>query len=147
MTQVKATLRPVGATNSTPRALTVRPDPTDGPGVQEVLVTANVVGAWTLHLEVNGPQGPSSVDTPVAVAGPAAIPVWVGWLIGLTIVAALWDEQLYWTATPLVFPSFSLAAVACLAALAIPVLIPPVPVIDPGTSARDARTAELVATS
>ncbi len=82
--QVKATLRPAGATNSTPRTLTVRPDPTDGPGVQEVIVTANVVGAWTLHLEVNGPEGPSTVDAPIAVAGPAAIPVWVGWLIGLS---------------------------------------------------------------
>ncbi len=82
--QVKATLRPAGTTNSTPRTLTVRPDPTDGPGVQEVLVTANVVGAWTLHLEVNGPQGPSTVDTPVAVSGPAAIPVWAGWLLGLS---------------------------------------------------------------
>jgi hypothetical protein len=82
--QVKATLRPAGATNSTPRTLTVRPDPTDGPGVQEVLVTANVVGPWTLHLEVNGPQGPATVDTMVVVAGPAAIPVWVGWLIGLS---------------------------------------------------------------
>ena len=82
--QVKATLRPAGATNSTPRTLTVRPDPTDGPGVQEVIVTANVVGAWTLHLEVNGPAGPSTVDAPIAVAGPAAIPVWVGWLIGLS---------------------------------------------------------------
>lgn len=82
--QVKATLRPAGTTNSTPRTLTVRPDPTDGPGVQEVLVTANVVGAWTLHLEVNGPQGPSTVDTSVAVSGPAAIPVWAGWLLGLS---------------------------------------------------------------
>jgi hypothetical protein len=81
--QVKATLRPAGATNSTPRTLTVRPDPTDGPGVQEVLVTANVVGTWTLHLEVNGPQGPSTVDAPVTVIGPAAIPVWAGWLLGL----------------------------------------------------------------
>jgi hypothetical protein len=82
--QVKATLRPAGSTNSTPRTLTVRPDPTDGPGVQEVVVTANVVGPWTLHLEVNGPQGPATVDTMVEVAGPAAIPVWVGWLIGLS---------------------------------------------------------------
>ena len=82
--QVKATLRPAGTTNSTPRTLTVRPDPTDGPGVQEVLITANVVGQWTLHLEVNGPQGPSTVETAVAVSGPAAMPVWAGWLLGLS---------------------------------------------------------------
>lgn len=61
--------------------------------------------------------------------------------LGLTLVAAVWDEQLYWTAYPLVFPPFSLAAVACLAALAIPVLVPPVAIVDdPATPAAIGST-------
>src|SRR4051812_36835426 len=63
--QVQAELRPAGSTNSTPRRLQVRPDPADGPGVQEVLVTANVVGGWTLHLTLDGPAGPAQADVPV----------------------------------------------------------------------------------
>jgi energy-coupling factor transport system permease protein len=63
--------------------------------------------------------------------------------LGLTLVAAIWDEQLYWTAYPLVFPSFSLPAVACLAALAIPVLVPPLPVGAPAGAADPVPTSEL----
>jgi hypothetical protein len=97
-TRLRAELRPVGTTNSTPRRLEVRPDPADGPGVQEVIVTANVVGAWSLHLALDGSSGPATVDVPVAVAGPPPIPVWLGWLIGLAplycgILFVIWQVR------------------------------------------------------
>ena len=61
--------------------------------------------------------------------------------LGLTLIAAVWDEQLWWAADPLVFPPFSLAAVVCLTALAIPVLVPPVPTADePATPAAIGST-------
>ena len=50
--------------------------------------------------------------------------------LGLTLIAAVWDQALYWTAYPLRFPPFSIGPVVCLAALAIPVLVPPLPVAD-----------------
>lgn len=69
--------------------------------------------------------------------------------MGLTLIAAVWDETLYWTAYPLRFPPFSLLAVVCLAALAIPVLVPPVAVADaPALGASiDDRTDDLAAVS
>ena len=63
--------------------------------------------------------------------------------LGLTLIAAVWDEALYWTATPLRFPSFSLPAVICLGALAIPVLVPPVPVAAAEAPAEAAAGVEL----
>ena len=70
----------------------------DGPGVQEVIVIANVIGAWNLHLALDGPSGPAPVDVPVAVAGPPPIPVWVGWLISLSplycgILFVIWQVR------------------------------------------------------
>lgn len=41
-----------------------------------------VRGPWTLHIDVNGPAGPASVDVPITATAPAAIPEWFGWLIG-----------------------------------------------------------------
>ena len=68
--------------------------------------------------------------------------------LGLTILAAVWDETLYWTAYPLRFPSFSLAAVVCLAALAIPVLVPPVPVAKaPPATTRPSPAPDLAGVS
>jgi energy-coupling factor transport system permease protein len=68
--------------------------------------------------------------------------------LGLTCIVAVWDQTLAWTPYPLRFPPFSIWPVLCLAALAIPVLVPPVPV--PDARAGDATTphaAELAAIS
>lgn len=51
--------------------------------------------------------------------------------LGLALLSGLGDQVLYWTASPLAFPSFSLLPVACLALLAVPVLIGPTPVVEP----------------
>lgn len=48
--------------------------------------------------------------------------------IGLAIVGAVLDVQLYWTPYPLRFPSFALAPVLCIALLAVPVAVSP---LDP----------------
>ncbi len=41
-----------------------------------------VRGPWTLHIDVNGPAGPATVDVPITATAPPAIPEWFGWLIG-----------------------------------------------------------------
>lgn len=50
--------------------------------------------------------------------------------IGLALIATVWDQQLFWTPYPLRFPPFSVWPTICLAALAIPVLVPPLPVAE-----------------
>lgn len=46
--------------------------------------------------------------------------------IGLALLAGVTDLELFWTAFPLTFPSFSLWPVLCIAFLAVPVLVAPV---------------------
>ncbi|MFN8634231.1 MAG: hypothetical protein U0893_10275 [Chloroflexota bacterium] len=48
-----------------------------------------VQGQWRLEIEVNGSAGPATASVPVSVAGPPAIPVWLGWLVGLSPLAGL----------------------------------------------------------
>jgi hypothetical protein len=66
---------------------------------------------------------------------------------GLTVIAAVWDQTLYWTAYPLRFPPFSLPPVLCLAMLAIPVLVAPVPIVDEGSETVSAHRSELAGVS
>jgi len=68
--------------------------------------------------------------------------------LGLTLIAAVWDQTLYWTSYPLRFPPFSIWPVVCLAALAIPVLVPPVALVDDRAgNERLVRDAELAGIS
>jgi energy-coupling factor transport system permease protein len=50
--------------------------------------------------------------------------------LGLALLSGIWDQTLYWSAYPLRFPPFSIWPVVCLAALAIPVAVPPVPLAE-----------------
>jgi energy-coupling factor transport system permease protein len=59
---------------------------------------------------------------------------------GLALIASVWDQTLFWTAYPLRFPPFSIWPALCLAALAIPVLVPPLPL--PPVEASSDRSAE-----
>jgi hypothetical protein len=42
-----------------------------------------VRGAWTIEVQLDGPQGAGQASFPITVAAPGAIPIWLGWLIGL----------------------------------------------------------------
>ncbi|GAC1643384.1 MAG: hypothetical protein NVS4B12_07620 [Ktedonobacteraceae bacterium] len=42
-----------------------------------------VQGTWTLHVIVDGTAGHGEADVPIAAVAPPAIPLWLGWLIGL----------------------------------------------------------------
>ncbi len=46
-------------------------------------LTLEVRGAYLLEIDVAGPAGSASATVPLNVSAPAAIPVWLGWLIGL----------------------------------------------------------------
>jgi hypothetical protein len=58
-----------------------------------------VRGAWTLVVNLNGPQGTGSASMDIIVAVPNAIPPWQGWTIGLLplvgFVWLIWRQWVY----------------------------------------------------
>jgi hypothetical protein len=58
-----------------------------------------VRGAWQIVVQLAGPRGAGEASFPVTVAGPGAIPVWLGWLIALTPMLGigwlLWHQFRY----------------------------------------------------
>jgi hypothetical protein len=50
-----------------------------------------VRGSWQLLFRFNGPQGPASASLDIVVAAPGAMPLWLGWLIGLSpLIGCMW---------------------------------------------------------
>lgn len=43
-----------------------------------------VQGPWSLHIIITGPAGRGEAMVPIRAIGPAALPLWAGWLIGCT---------------------------------------------------------------
>jgi len=66
----------------------VSPDP-DRPAAYAVAVLLPVTGAWTLHLAAAGPAGAGVGRLPITAAAPGAVPVPVGWALGLAPLAGL----------------------------------------------------------
>ena len=64
-------------------------------------------------------------------------------VVWLALIASVWDQTLFWTAYPLRFPPFSIWPALCLAALAIPVLVPPLPLPPVDTSSDRSAEAEV----
>jgi len=58
-----------------------------------------VRGAWNIVVQLNGPQGAGQASFPITVAAPGAMPIWLGWLIGLTpllgVVWLVWHQRRY----------------------------------------------------
>ncbi len=60
-------------------------------GVLTGTLTLPVRGAWQIVAELNGPQGQGSAQINLIVAAPHAIPLWFGWLLGLSpLVGVIW---------------------------------------------------------
>ncbi|GAC1620987.1 MAG: hypothetical protein NVS4B7_12930 [Ktedonobacteraceae bacterium] len=58
-----------------------------------------VRGAWQISVQLAGPQGTNEASFPIVVAGPGAMPIWLGWLIGslplLCLAWIIWQQQRY----------------------------------------------------
>jgi hypothetical protein len=81
--------RPGLGTDANPtRAVPLIEEPLE-PGSYAAEVVLPVAGTWDLEVQVDGPAGTGAVRVPVTVAAPAAMPVWLGWLIGLSPLAGL----------------------------------------------------------
>lgn len=84
----QAILNPAPGTDATPVGVALSPDG-DTPDAYDVNVTPPIRGAWLLHLTVSGPAGSFAGDIPMNVLSPPVMPMWLGWLIGLSPVSLL----------------------------------------------------------
>src|SRR5215472_8371824 len=86
-------LNPARGTDANAVRVSTSPD-ADNPEIYDVYVTPSVRGLWLLHLPVKGSSGSITGDIPINVAGPPAIPIWLGWLIGMLplplLIAFIW---------------------------------------------------------
>ncbi|MDQ3942090.1 MAG: FixH family protein [Actinomycetota bacterium] len=72
------------------REIAMQPE-TAEPGSYAGEVSFPVRGAWDVRIRVSGPAGEGTASLPVTVAVPGAIPVWLGWLVGLSpLVGIAW---------------------------------------------------------
>ena len=74
--------------NAVPVRASLERDP-ERPGGVRGSVNLPVSGQWMLSVDVIGPLGHAAADVPILAAAPPAIPVWLGWLIGLLPVWVL----------------------------------------------------------
>jgi hypothetical protein len=74
--------------NAVPVKATLSPDPEHASGVRGT-VNLPVSGQWMLTIEIDGPLGSRSEDVPVLAAAAPAMPVWLGWAIGLLPIWAI----------------------------------------------------------
>jgi hypothetical protein len=88
--QVRVVARPGLGTNATPIRAELAPDP-DDPGSYAGSVRLSVTGAWLLEVVAAGPAGDGRALVPVTAAAPGAVPVWLGWLVGLApLLGVVW---------------------------------------------------------
>ncbi len=96
----RAVLNPAPSTDAIPARVTIGAE-SDTPGVYDISVTPSVRGLWLFHVTVSGPSGSFTGDIPINVLGPPAMPLWLGWLIGLlplpVLIAFIWS-QVRWRA-------------------------------------------------
>jgi hypothetical protein len=79
---------PAHGIHATPVRAGLSPDANVHNGVQGT-AEITVQGNWTLQITVTGPSGTSVADVPIVATAPPAIPLWLGWLIGLIPIYGL----------------------------------------------------------
>jgi FixH len=76
-------------TEATQTRETTMQQETAEPGSYVGEVSLPVRGAWDIQIRASGPAGEGTASVPVTVAVPGAIPVWLGWMVGLSPLAGL----------------------------------------------------------
>jgi hypothetical protein len=80
---VRLVARPGLGTNATPTRSVLAPDP-DASGSFAGGVRLSVTGAWLLDVVVDGPAGPATATLAVTAGATGALPIWLGWALGLS---------------------------------------------------------------
>jgi hypothetical protein len=87
---VRLVARPGLGVDSIPARAVLAPDP-DAPGSFAGAVRVPVTGPWLVDVLVEGPAGAGAATLPVTAAAPGALPLWLGWALGLSpLVGVLW---------------------------------------------------------
>jgi hypothetical protein len=87
---VRVTVQPGLGTNATPTRAELTVDP-DNPAALAGAVRLSVTGAWLLEVVADGPAGEGRARLPLTAAAPGALPVWLGWVIGLApLLGVVW---------------------------------------------------------
>ncbi|HUP02352.1 MAG TPA: hypothetical protein VMU19_00090 [Bryobacteraceae bacterium] len=89
----------LGTDAAVTRGIAMSPEPQEK-GSFEAKVGLAVRGNWILQLDISGPAGTGTASLPLVVAAPAAIPTWLGWLIGMAPLLGLawfawWNRAYY----------------------------------------------------
>lgn len=74
---------PGAGVEAQPARVRTAPDP-DDPAARDALFAPAAPGLWVIAIEATGAAGVGRVETGVIVAAPGAVPVPVGWAIGLS---------------------------------------------------------------
>jgi len=95
--RLTAQLLPAPGLSATPLRGQVAPDP-DVPGAFDVhFIDVTTGGDWTLLLGADGPAGSGEARVPLKAVPPPAIPIWLGWLVGLIpVYGLLWFAYREW---------------------------------------------------
>jgi hypothetical protein len=87
---VRVSAQPGLGTNATPTRAEFAVDP-DNPAALAGSVRLSVTGAWLLEVVADGPAGEGRARLPLTAAAPGALPVWLGWVIGLApLLGVVW---------------------------------------------------------
>jgi uncharacterized membrane protein YhdT len=93
-----ATLNPAPGTDGNTITVILAPDG-ENQGAYNVQATPPVTGKWLLHVTIAGAAGVVTGNIPINVTGPPAIPLWLGWSIGLVplpFILAFMAYQFIW---------------------------------------------------
>jgi hypothetical protein len=80
---VRVVARPGLGTNATPTRSVLAPD-ADAPGSFAGAVRLSVTGPCLLDVVVDGPAGPATATLAMTAGAPGALPIWLGWALGLS---------------------------------------------------------------
>jgi hypothetical protein len=94
--KLQVTMQPGLGTDATPVKAVVYPDPDD-----HTMYAADpmvvVRGAWVLEIQAQGPDSTGTARIPLTVAAPAAMPLWLGWLLGFSpLLGVIWFAWWQW---------------------------------------------------
>lgn len=82
---IRATAEPGAGVDAIAARVVMAPD-NDNPTATDAAINLSTAGLWVVTIAADGPAGSGQAETSVLAAAPGAIPIPVGWAIGLTPV-------------------------------------------------------------
>ncbi|MFN8514021.1 MAG: hypothetical protein U0841_15840 [Chloroflexia bacterium] len=87
-TTIRATAEPGAGVDAIAARVVMAPD-NDDPTATDAAIHLSTAGLWVVTIAADGPAGSGQAETSVLAAAPGAIPIPVGWAIGLTPIVGV----------------------------------------------------------